>query len=85
MIEELIIGNLMSNERYSRKVLPFLDSAYFHSKHHKVVFELVSKHIDKYNELPTKSSMLVDLEKEEKLSHQDFKVLLSMVLTWLIW
>ena len=73
MIEELIIGNLLSNERYSRKVLPFLDSAYFHSKHHKVVFELVSKHIDKYNELPTKSSMLVDLEKEEKLSHQDFK------------
>ena len=73
MIEEIILGHLIFNERYSRKVLPFLDAAYFQSKHFKVVFDLVKKHIDKYNELPTRSSLLVDLERVDKLSHQDHK------------
>lgn len=73
MIEDLIISHLALNEEYSRKVLPFVDAAYFHSKHHKISFDLISKHIDKYNELPSKSSLLVDLESVDKLSHQDYK------------
>jgi len=81
MIEDLILSNLALNEKYSRKVLPFIDTAYFHSKHHKIAFDLISKHIDKYNELPSRSSLLVDLESVDKLSHQDYKEAESFVKT----
>tara|TARA_S200002703_G_scaffold2466_2_gene3877 strand:+ start:48578 stop:49945 length:1368 start_codon:yes stop_codon:yes gene_type:complete len=81
MIEDLILSNLALNEKYSRKVLPFIDTAYFHSKHHKIAFDLISKHIDKYNELPSRSSLLVDLESVDKLSHQDYKEAESFIKT----
>ena len=38
-IEETILRNLIYNEEYTRKVLPFLDNKYFHDFSEKVLFE----------------------------------------------
>lgn len=72
MIEQLILSNLSMNERYSRRVLPFLTTDYFSSKPTKVVFDLVSAFIDKYNELPTKKSLKLELAEVDKISQGDF-------------
>ena len=38
-IEKTTLSNLISNERYARKVLPFIKENYFGVREEKVVFE----------------------------------------------
>jgi len=44
-IETTVLKNLIFNEDYSRKVLPFLKNEYFESYHEKVTFEEIAKFI----------------------------------------
>jgi len=37
-LEVTILSNLIYNEKYTRKVIPFLKSEYFTTKTHKVIF-----------------------------------------------
>jgi hypothetical protein len=48
-IEKTTLSNLISNERYARKVLPFIKENYFGVREEKVVFEEITKFVDKYN------------------------------------
>jgi hypothetical protein len=42
-METVILKNLVLNEDYARKVVPFLQDEYFHDKSEKTVFNIVSK------------------------------------------
>ena len=59
-IQQTILRNLLSNEEYLRKVIPFLKKEYFESEH-KILFNEVVSFVHKYNELPTKESITVDM------------------------
>ena len=72
-MESVILKNLVLNEDYSRKVVPFLQEAYFQDKAERTVFNIVSKFILKYNSLPTKDAVLVSLENETSLGEMEFK------------
>ena len=63
-IETTILKNLIFNEDYSRKVLPFLKNEYFESYHEKVVFEEIAKFIIEYGNLPSKEAIVIESEKE---------------------
>lgn len=71
-IENVILSNLVFNEEYSRKVLPFLKNEYFSDLTQRIVYDLVSNHINKYNRLPTKSSLVIDLENTKDLDERNF-------------
>ena len=58
-IETTILKNLIVNEEYSRKVLPFIKGEYFESLHEKVTFEEIAKFIIEYNNLPTKEAIII--------------------------
>ena len=47
-IETTILGNLIYNEEYSRKVIPFIKPEYFESRTEKVIFEEITQFIVKY-------------------------------------
>ena len=47
-IETTILRNLIYNEEYSRKVIPFIKSEYFESRTEKVIFEEITQFIVKY-------------------------------------
>jgi replicative DNA helicase len=78
-MESVILKNLVLNEDYSRKVVPFLHETYFQNTSEKIVFDIVSKFILKYNNLPTKDAILVSLENQNTLSETDFKKSVSIV------
>ena len=59
-IQQTILRNLLSNEEYLRKVIPFLKKEYFESEH-KILFNEVVSFVHKYNKLPTKESITVDM------------------------
>ena len=50
-IENTILKNLLLNEDYARKVLPFVKTEYFDNTREKVIFEEIAKFIATYNKL----------------------------------
>ncbi len=64
-MEDVIIGNLIHNEEYTRKVIPFIQEDYFSEQSSKIVYKLIASHIGKYNKQPTKEVIHVELENME--------------------
>ena len=58
-IERTTLTNLIYNEDYTRKVLPFIKPEYFANRDERVVFEEIEKFLDKYNSLPTKETLTI--------------------------
>ena len=61
-IETLILKNLIHNDEYARKVMPFLNKDYFEEHTDKLLYEHVDTFITKYNNLPTKEALVIELE-----------------------
>lgn len=72
-IENVIFGNLIHNEDYARKVIPFLDEDYFSDIADRKVFTLIKDYVDKYNSFPTKSALDIELNEVSGLSDEQFK------------
>ena len=72
-METVILKNLVLNEDYSRKVVPFLQEEYFQDKAERTVFNIVSKFLLKYNNIPTKDAVLISLGDDKTLSDSEFK------------
>ena len=72
-IERVIFNNLLTNEDYARKTIPFLKVEYFHDRSERVVFELIDNYVKEYNAFPTKAALLVDLGNKDNISDDDLK------------
>ena len=72
-IENAIFGNLVYNEEYARKCIPFLKEEYFSTQDQKALFRLIKGYVDKYNAFPTKEVMAIDLANTEGISEDTFK------------
>ena len=72
-LERAIFNNLLNNETYARKTIPFLKPDYFHNRNDKVVFELIDSYVGKYNAFPTKEALLVDMNNRDNISEDQFK------------
>lgn len=72
-METVILKNLVLNEDYSRKVTPFLQEEYFQDKAERTVFNIVSKFLLKYNNIPTKDAVLISLGDDKTLADSEFK------------
>jgi len=57
--EVLILKNLMYNEEYARKVLPYLKSEYFIDYSEKFIFRTINDYVEKYNNLPSMEALFV--------------------------
>ena len=61
-IEKTILNiDLIHNEQYTRKVLPFIKGDYFSDRTERTVFEEIQKFVDKYSDLPNQNALEVDL------------------------
>jgi replicative DNA helicase len=72
-IEKTILKNLILNEDYTRKVLPFLKKDYFDSVHEKVIFEESEKFIGEYNKCPTVEILNIECEKRSDINQETFQ------------
>jgi len=69
----------MTNETFTRKVLPFLKIKYFEGKEHQVVFDEIEKFVDKYSELPTKEAIVIQIDKRNDLNEELYKTTQNLV------
>ena len=59
---------MVYNEDYTRKVLPFLQEAYFHDTLERILFEHVKEHLEKYNKNPTVETLGIGISERSDLS-----------------
>ena len=62
-IETTILNNLIHNEEYSRKVIPFLKADYFQDFTEKTIFQGVNQYVDKYKSMPDIEALNIDIQK----------------------
>jgi replicative DNA helicase len=78
-VETTILRNLLFNNDYCRKVLPFIKSEYFENLHERVVFEEICKFIISYDELATKEVVLIETEKRTDITEDTYKTICDYV------
>ena len=78
-IEFLILKNLLHNEKYLRKALPFIKAEYFQDSNQKIVFEEISSFVEQYNELPTKEILTIEIEKRSDINEESFKAVTHLI------
>ena len=78
-VEFLILRNLLHNEEYARKVIPFIKSEYFEDQNQKIIFEEVLNFIQEYNQLPTKEVLCIETEKRSDINETSFKEIINII------
>lgn len=58
----VIFSNLIQNEEYGRKVVPYLKEEYFESLPDRAVYKLINDYVAKYNKFPTQQALKIDLD-----------------------
>jgi replicative DNA helicase len=77
--EALILRNLIYNEDFTRKVLPFIKTEYFNDSLQKVLYDEISSFVVEYNALPTQESLYIELEKRTDLNEESFTNIVEIV------
>ena len=72
-IEESILRNLLFNEQYYRKVVPFLKAEYFQEYHEQIIYEEIADFAAKYDKVPTKEVLTINLQSRGNLTDEAFK------------
>ena len=78
-LEFTILNNLVTNDHFRRQAFPYLKKEYFEEEHNKLLFDLISNFIDKYEKCPTKESLAIDLQNVGSLTDQQFKISLEAI------
>src|SRR5210317_1295188 len=77
-LEQTILRNLLTDEEYMRKVLPFIKPDYFQGIY-RILFREAGKFVAKYNKLPTSESFQIELDQSEKLSDEQHTLAMDIV------
>ncbi len=72
-IETTILRNLVFNEDYSRKVIPFIQPDYFEQRVEKVIFEEIVQFIVSYGSAITIEALNIEIENRTDLTETDIK------------
>lgn len=71
-VEQVILRNILTNEEYMRKVLPFVHPDYFEGVY-KILFREIARFVSKYNKLPTSESFKIQLDDSDKLNEEQYR------------
>ena len=74
-----ILSNLLYDEVYARKVLPFIRDEYFEERTDRVVFQQIAEYIKSYDGLPTKEVLHIEAEKRDDLTQDEFSLVENLI------
>ena len=68
-----ILNNLIHDEEYTRKVIPFIEEDYFEERSDKIVFEEIASFLKSYDSLPSKEVLQIEVSKRVDLTQDEFQ------------
>lgn len=78
-LETTILKNLITSEEFTRKVLPFIHAEYFSSNKEKILFNQISDFVNKFKNLPTYESLVIEVSNAKSLTDGDVKDVLGLL------
>ena len=78
-LELTILSNLVYNEKYARKVLPFLKAEYFTDKSYKIIFLEIHEYVSQYDALPSLNALSIECQERVDLSDEQFQNILEIL------
>jgi len=70
-LEQTIIRNILTNQQYMRKVLPFIKPEYFRGVYN-TLFKEIGRFVGKYNKLPTLEAFKIELDKSTRIPSDQY-------------
>jgi replicative DNA helicase len=80
-IERTTLSNLIYNEDYCRKVLPFIKPTYFDVKEERIIFEEIYSFVDKYKKIPSQISLEIEVEQRKDLTETEHSKIVDIIKT----
>lgn len=71
MIERAIFANLIHNEQYARKALPFLKAEYFQSRNDQALYKIIDHYVQEYNAVPSKTALSIEVGEYPDLNDEE--------------
>ena len=72
-LENTILRQLVTNEEFTRRALPFIKKEYFADHIERQVFSEIEAFLLKYNNLPSLESLVIDLNNKKGMSEDIFR------------
>ena len=63
--------NLLNDESYTRRTLPYLKPEYFTERTEKLVYQQIDHFVNKYNSLPTREALIIEIDTEGKVTYTE--------------
>ena len=79
MIQQTILSAMVHNEKYMRKILPFLKEDYFDDQNNRFLYDIIKTYIDKYNGLPTKTALGIAVDESNDLNEERYKQVTNLI------
>ncbi len=80
-IERTALSNLIHNEEYTRRVLPFIKEEYFSDRIERLLFTEIYKFVNKYNSLPTKEALSIEINSAKSVNEDEYKKITDVLST----
>ena len=78
-LEQKILKHLLLDEEYTRKTLPFIKGEYFQESSEKLLFDEIQSYVNKYNTMPTKEALVIEIDKRVNLTDDQHKKTIALV------
>tara|TARA_S200002703_G_scaffold160023_1_gene176155 strand:- start:11279 stop:12664 length:1386 start_codon:yes stop_codon:yes gene_type:complete len=70
-LEVAILSNLLFNEKYTRKVIPFIRSEYFQSRTNKIIFLEIAEYLGQYEQMPSLDAITIECQERTDITDSD--------------
>jgi replicative DNA helicase len=77
-LEQTVLRNLLTNEEYTRKVLPFITPDYFDGVY-RGIFKEIARFVADYNKLPTLEAFKIEIDQNNNLGEENYRVALELL------
>ena len=78
-IERTTLTNLIWDENYARKVIPFIKPEYYSDKNERVIFEEITKFTEKYNSIPTQEALTIELDNRKDVNDDEYRKIVDII------
>jgi replicative DNA helicase len=78
-LEKTILKNLIYNDEYARKVVPFIRADYFSDINERNVFKEILEFTNKYKSPPTHESLVINFTESKSLTEPEVKSAISLL------
>jgi hypothetical protein len=79
-LEQTILRNMLTNEEYMRKVIPFIKPDFFEGVYRSLFGEII-RFVGKYNKLPSLDAFKVEIDQSVKFTEQTYTHALDILPT----